>query len=141
MKALLISLSLPLALFAVEKNDLIEAVTNLRTACGTPDYTASPNFYPHAAKFVAYMGSDRTRKYKVAADYTQEEDQRGVNGVCERINNKIGPIDAWGEMMSRVKRGDKWFAIEAQHSRKGRIKKNIFAFVEVNGKLLLGDID
>lgn len=130
---------LPLA--AIEKNDVIEAVTNLKTACGTPDFTKAPNLYPHAAKFVVYRGHDKERKYKAPADYSKEEDQRGVNGICERINNKIGPIDAWGDLMTQKKRGQSWYAIEAQHARKNRIKKNIFAFVEINGKLYLGDID
>lgn len=126
---------------AFEKNDLIEAVTNLKTACNTPDFSKAPLIFPQAAKFIAYMGHDRERRYKVPADYTLEEDQRGVNSVCERINNKIGPIDAWGEVMTQKKRGQSWYAIEAQHSKKNRVKKNIFAFVEINGKLYLGDID
>lgn len=126
---------------AFEKNDLIEAVTNLKTACNTPDFSKSPLFYEKAARFIAYMGHDRERRYKVPADYTRDEDQSGVGAVCERINNKIGPIDSWGEVMTQKKRGQNWYAIEAQHSKKGRIKKNIFAFVEIAGKLYLGDID
>lgn len=136
MKVFVLSLTVSVATFAIEKNDVIEAVTNLKTACGTPDFTKAPNLYPHAAKFVVYMGHDKTRKHKVPADYSQEEDQRGVNSVCERINNKIGTIDAWGEMMTRTKRGQSWYAIEAQHAKKNRIKKNIFAFVEINGNCI-----
>lgn len=129
------------AVGAFEKNDLVEAVTNLKTACNTPDFSQAPLIYASAAKFIVYMGQDRARRYKVPADYAREEDQRGVSSVCERINNKIGPIDSWGEVMTQKKRGQSWYAIEAQHMKKSRIKKNIFAFVEIDGKLYLGDID
>ena len=129
------------ALGAMEKNDLIEAVTRLKTACGTPDYNNAPLIYAEAAKFIAYTGRDRTRKYKSPADYAQEEDQRAVNAVCERINHKIATIDAWGDMQTQRKRDQSWYAIEGQHMFRNRIRKVIFAFVDINGKLYLGDID
>lgn len=129
------------ALGAMEKNDVIEAVTRLKTNCGTPDYTRAPLVYAEAAKFIAYTGRDRARKYKSPADYTQTEDQRIVHSFCERINTRIGMIDAWGEMLTQHKRGQNWYAIEGQHTYRNRIKKVIFAFVEIEGKLYLGDID
>jgi|GEM_PF-2862917 len=129
------------ALGAFEKNDLIEAVTRLKTACGTPDYSKAPLLYAEAAKFIAYTGHDRARKYKIRADYTQAEDQRGVNSVCERINNRVAAIDAWGEILTQRKRDQNWYAIEGQHTFRKRIRKVIFAFVEIEGKLYLGDID
>jgi hypothetical protein len=127
--------------YAIDRDDVITAVKELKTACATPDFALAPRIYGKAARLIAYIGEDRARKYKEAVDYTKEEDQRGVDQICERINNKIGPIDSWGELMTRKKRGDSWYAIEVQHEKKGRPKKNIFAFVEIGGKLYLGDID
>ena len=120
---------------------MIEAVTRLKTNCGTPDYSKAPLVYGEAAKFIAYTGRDQERKYKSRADYTQTEDQRIVHAFCERINTRIGMIDAWGEMLTQRKRGQSWYAIEGQHTYRNRIKKVIFAFVEIEGKLYLGDID
>lgn len=129
------------SLGAMEKNDVIEAVTRLKTACGTPDYNKKPLIYAEAATFIAYTGSDRTRKFKSPADYAREEDQRIVHSVCERINTRIAAIDAWGDMQTQRKRDQNWFAIEGQHMFRNRIRKVTFAFVEIQGKLYLGDID
>jgi hypothetical protein len=128
-------------IIAANKSDLVAAVKNLKAACGQPDFAQAPAIYPRAAKLIAYMGPDKTKKYQVPVNYTVEEEQKGVDSVCNRINNRIGDIHTWGEIQTRKKRGVTWHAISFRHTIKNKEKENLFAFVEIEGKLYLGDID
>lgn len=115
-------------------------MTRLKTACGTPDYSKAPLLYAEAAKFIVYTGHDRARKYKSGPTTRRQKTSAESNSVCERINNRVAAIDAWGEILTQRKRDQNWYAIEGQHTFRKRIRKVIFAFVEIEGKLYLGDI-
>lgn len=129
------------SLAAVDRAEIITVVKNLKAACGQPDFTKSPAVYAKAAALIAYMGPDKTRKYMEPVNYTTAEDQKGVESVCNRINSLIGDIHTWGAVQTRTKRRITWHAITFRHTIKNKEKENLFAFVEIGGKLYLGDID
>lgn len=128
-------------IFSIDKAQLIAAVKNLQTACSQPDFSKAPHIYAKAAELIVYLGSDPGRRYKYPADYFKAEDQQGVDQICSRINRKIGEIHTYGAIEAQTKRGQSWHAIKFTHTKKGKERENLFAFVEINGKLYLGDID
>ncbi len=128
-------------LAAAERGELVTAVKKLKAACSQPDFAHAPAIYPKAAALIAYMGPDKAKKYQVPVNYSVAEEQKAVDSVCNRINNRIGDIHTWAEVQTRKKRGVTWHAISFRHTIRNKEKENLFAFVEIGGKLYLGDID
>lgn len=122
------------ALWPADKKQLIDAVSELKAACDAGNAEL-------AAPLIIYRGSDTERRYKKPLWASQPEEASQAMQICRRITQRMGEIHSFGDVMAREKKGVRWFAIEAGHTFRGREKKTVFAFVEVSGKLYLGDID
>lgn len=122
------------SLAAASKQQVIDAVSELKAACDAGNAEL-------AAPLIIYRGSDAERRYKKPLMAAQADEARQAMQICRRITRGMGELHSYGDVMSREKKGVRWFAIEAGHTFRGREKKATFAFVEVAGKLYLGDID
>lgn len=121
-------------LVAASKQQVIDAVSELKAACDAGNAEL-------AAPLIIYRGSDTERRYKKALKASQTDEAAQAMQICRRITQRMGEIHSYGDVMAREKKGVRWFAIEAGHTYRGREKKTVFAFVEIAGKLYLGDID
>lgn len=122
------------ALEAASKQQVIDAVSELKAACDAGNAEL-------AAPLIIYRGSDVERRYRKPLMAAQADEARQAMQICRRITRGMGELHSYGDVMAREKKGVRWFAIEAGHTFRGREKKATFAFVEVAGKLYLGDID
>lgn len=119
---------------AADKQQVVDAVSELKAACDAGNAEL-------AAPLIIYRGSDTERRYKKPLKASQTEEAAQAMQICRRITQRMGEIHSFGDVMAREKKGVRWFAIEAGHTYRGREKKTVFAFVEIAGKLYLGDID
>lgn len=95
-----------------------------------------------AAPYVIYRGKDDKRKWKSFCNYQLEEDKKGVDDVCERINQTINQSGYTILRYFTEKESEGvWHGLEVEYTRKGKQRKAIFAFLKVGKRFGLGDID
>lgn len=96
-----------------------------------------------AAPYIIYRGTDETRKWKTFADYTKAEDKTGVDNICLRLNGSINMDTAWKIVSYRTEKESEgvWHALTISYVRKGVPKQAVVAFLKVNNRFGLGDID
>jgi len=107
-----------------------------------PDVTRLGTFYK-LAPYIVYRGEDTKRAWKTPANYKNEEEKKGVDEVGLRINNGINQDSAFtiNGYRSETEREGTWHVLTINYMRKGKPKVAYFAFLKINGKFLLGDID
>lgn len=126
---------------------IAKTLNELLTICRTVDF-ADPKvremgtFYK-AAPYIIYRGDDKSRSWKDFANYSNEAEKEGVDQVCLKINNSVNQDTAYKILAYRTKKESEgiWYALEISYVRKGVSKKATYAFLKVNGRFGLGDID
>ena len=121
---------------------------DLLRICRTVDF-ADPNvtklgtFYK-AAPYIVYRGDDKSRAWKVMADYTKEYDKKGVDDICERINRTANRDSAGYKITKYITKKESegtWHVLMVTYKVKGIEKNAIYAFLKIGNKFGLGDID
>jgi hypothetical protein len=121
---------------------------DLLRICRTVDF-ADPNvtklgtFYK-AAPYIVYRGDDKSRAWKVMADYTKEYDRKGVDDICERINRTANRDSAGYKITKYITKKESegtWHVLMVTYKVKGIEKNAIYAFLKIGNKFGLGDID
>ena len=92
------------------------------------------------ADHVVYRGKDQARRWKDTSRYADAEERKGVDGVCRRIAGyaKKGPPEYIGFKTERESEGQ-WLVLSARFGSDG--KSRHFAFLDISGRLAIGDID
>ncbi len=93
--------------------------------------------------YIVYRGNDKNRAWKVEADYLLEEDKKGVDGVCLKLNRTINRDTSFTvlEYRTQTESEGTWHAIRVSYHDKEKLKTLVVAFLRIDGKLLLGDLD
>ncbi len=92
------------------------------------------------ANHVVYRGKDQARRWKDTSRYDVAEERGVVDGVCRRIAGyarKGYPVYV-GFKTKRESEGQ-WLVLSARFEPEG--KERHFAFLEISGRLAIGDID
>lgn len=142
--------SLCISGFAQKTKDSTEVAQTLKEIvllCKTVDFSDPKvselgTFYK-VAPYIVYRGEDKNRSWKVAADYTKEEEKKGVDEVCYKINNGINQDSNFVIKGFRTESESEgvWYVLTVSYIRKGKPKTSQFAFLKIQNKFLLGDID
>ena len=132
---------------AADSLQLVSVLKELVTLCRNVDFsdpktTQLGTFYK-VAPMIVYRGEDMSRKWKDIADYNKAEDKKGVDEICYKINSTINQDTAYKIISYQVQKESEgvWNALQIRYLRKGTYKKILFAFLNVKGKWVLGDID
>lgn len=132
---------------AADSASCARALQTLCTLCSTVDFadpkTQSLGTFYKAAPYIVYRGADEQRNWKSAADYTNADEKKGVDEICLRINREINRDTAYRILSydAHAEREGLWHVLEVSYLRKGIPKKAAFAFLNIEGRFLLGDID
>jgi hypothetical protein len=147
---LLIFFSVTLFSASAQNNDsvvLAKTFNELTSLCKNVDFGDPKSFelgyFYKAAPYIVYRGEDVKRKWKAAADYSKAEDKKGVDYVCERINQTANQDKDYKivQYFTEKESEGTWYILMVTYLRKGIEKKSAFAFLKIDGKFLLGDID
>lgn len=126
---------------------LANTLTDLLTICAKVDF-ADPKvqqlgtFYK-AAPYIVYKGENSTRKWKDVTDYTKADEKVQVDETCFRINNSVNQDSSYKilKYLTQKESEGLWHVLIVGYTRKGVARKSAFAFLKINGKFALGDID
>jgi hypothetical protein len=133
------------------KTDSLQVAKTLHellTICRTVDF-ADPKvtelgFFYKAAPYIVYRGDDKKRAWKVFADYTRVDEKKGVDAVCERINQTANQ-DSIGyriiKYLTQTESEGTWHILMVTYKRKAVEKTTAYAFLKIGNKFGLGDID
>ena len=120
----------------------------LASICKNVDFTDPKaneiGFFYKAAPYVVYRGEDKKRAWKDIANYLNPDEKKGVDDVCERINQSVNQSGSNYKIIRYFTETESegiWHILMVSFIKKGVVKKAAFAFLKINGKFLLGDID
>lgn len=124
-----------------------QTLKEILTLCKTVDFSDPKvlelgTFYK-VAPYIVYRGEDKKRAWKEAADYTREEEKKRVDEVCYKINNGVNQDSNFVITGFRTETESEglWYVLTVSYIRKGKPKTAYFAFLKIQDKFLLGDID
>ncbi len=126
---------------------VVKVLKDLLSICKNVDF-ADPKvselgtFYK-AASFIIYRGEDKKRAWKDFANYTNSAEKKGVDEICYKINQTINQDSSY-KILSFHKEKEsegEWNVLMISYIRKGSPKRIAFAFLKVNNRFGLGDID
>jgi hypothetical protein len=133
-----------------KKADSLQVVATLKTllsACKYIDFTDvkvndSGMFYK-AAPYIIYRGDDKKRAWKDFANYKDEQEKLRVDDVCLKINRGLNQDSSYviEKYFTETESEGTWHVLMISYIRKGVAKKTAYAFLKVNGRFGLGDID
>jgi len=152
MKILLLALGFffPFAALKAQNVDSAQAAKTLKelfAVCRVVDFKDPKSielgvFY-RAAPYIVYRGDDKTRSWKDVANYRKEDEKKGVDEICLRINGTVNRDTGYKiikYLTSKESEGT-WHVLVVTYLKKGVTKQLAFAFLKINGKFALGDID
>jgi hypothetical protein len=107
-----------------------------------PNVTKLGTFYK-AAPYIIYRGKNKKREWKDLADYSNEEEKKEVDAICNRINNTVNQDTSYKivQYLTKLEYEGKWHVLIVSYMRKGIEKHTAFAFLKIGKKFGLGDID
>ena len=119
----------------------------LITICRTVDF-ADPKvselgiFYK-AAPYIIYRGPDKIRAWKDFTNYSNESEKKGVDEVCQHINGTVNRDSSYRIIKYFTERESEgiWHLLQFSYNKKGIDKNIIFAFLKIDNRFGLGDID
>lgn len=126
---------------------LAKTFANLLAICkyvdfADPEVLNQGTFYK-AADWIVYRGDDKKRAWKDVAHYANADEKAGVDEVCTRINSTVNQDENYritGYHTETESEGT-WYVLMVTYIKKGIEKTSAFAFLKINGRFALGDID
>lgn len=100
-------------------------------------------FFYKAASYIVYAGDDEKRRWKSPANYRNADEKEQVDEICTKINSTVNQDSSYRVVhysTNKESEGE-WHVIGVQYRKNGKEKKAAFAFLKVNDRFLLGDID
>lgn len=133
-----------------ENNDsakVAKTFTELISICKNVDFTDPKSFelgyFYKAAPYVVYRGEDKKRAWKDVANYSNPDEKKGVDYICEKVNQTVNQDNNYKILKYHTETESEgtWYVLIVSYIRKGVAKESAFAFLKINGQFLLGDID
>lgn len=94
------------------------------------------------AEYVIYRGDDTSRKWKDHCQVNAADEMRQVISLRNRINNYLLPNEyKFVEFTTQTESEGTWYVWELEVKFKYETQKVFFAFLNINGQYVLGDID
>lgn len=136
---------------SIAQSDSITVALTLDTLlkiCKNVDFkdskTLSEGTFYRAAPYIVYRGEgSKTRRWKGVANYSNEEEKKGVDEVCFRINSSVNQDKNYRFIRYFTEKESEgtWHIIIVSYTKKGQTKQSAFAFLKIKGRFALGDID
>ncbi|MEO6252643.1 MAG: hypothetical protein ABIO79_05025 [Ferruginibacter sp.] len=128
--------------------ELAKTLHNLLRICRSIDFgdpkVVELGYFYKAAPYIVYQGDDKARSWKVFADYTKADEKKGVDEVCERLNQTANQDSAGYriiEYFTEKESEGTWHVLLVRYKRKAVEKTTAYAFLKIGNKFGLGDID
>ncbi|MEO6539501.1 MAG: hypothetical protein ABIN74_00870 [Ferruginibacter sp.] len=128
--------------------ELAKTLHELLRICRSIDF-ADPKvsefgYFYKAAPYIIYRGDDKARSWKVFADYSKPDEKKGVDAICEHMNQTANQ-DSTGYRIIKYSTEKEsegtWHVLLVRYKRKAVEKTTAFAFLKIGNKFGLGDID
>ncbi len=99
--------------------------------------------YAEAARYIAYRGPEKNRKWVDVYDYDNLVERREVESVGEGIKELLEQSDSYqlSRFFENIQSEGKWNVWETIFHRGDKQGKVSFAFLKIRGHYALGDID
>ena len=132
------------------KTDSLQVAKTLNeilTICRSIDFAdpkvLQPGAFYEAAPYVIYRGDDKKRKWKDFADYNKADEKLRVDEVCERINRTANQYSTYTiiKYFTETESEGTWHVLMVTYKNKDVKKTSAYAFLKINGRFGLGDID
>lgn len=77
------------------------------------------------------------------ANYLHDDEKKGVNDVCTKINQTVNQDPAYKivQYITHTESEGTWHVLTVTYIKKGVEKKAAFAFLKIGNRFGLGDID
>lgn len=130
-----------------DSSKVTKVFTELISICKNVDFADPKSFelgyFYKAAPYVVYRGEDKNRKWKDIANYSNPNEKTGVDAICERINQSVNQDSNYKilQYSTETESEGTWYILMVSFIRKGVEKKAAFAFLKINNRFVLGDID
>lgn len=113
-----------------------ESLETLFSSCASGDFEK-------AAGYIVYRGSDKAREWKDTCTYAGDEEKEQVHSICARINEYQagGSRYSFIEFSLEEESEGNWYVLEVAFTSPDEKESAVFAFLEINGRFALGDID
>jgi len=123
-------------------------LSKLLSVCKNIDFTdpktQSLGTFYKAAPYIIYRGEkDKARRWKDFAKYNNEEEKKGVDEICLKINGGVNQDPNWKIIKYSTEKESEgtWHVLIVSYVRKGVAKQTAFAFLKIKSQFGLGDID
>ncbi len=132
------------------KTDSAAVATTLKSLlsiCKNVDFgdpkTSELGMFYKAAPYIVYRGDDKKRAWKVFANYNNAEEKKGVDEVCLRINGTVNRDSSYKiiKYFTEKESEGTWHVLMVSYKKGGAEKKAAFAFLKIDNRFGLGDID
>ena len=119
-----------------EKEAVQNRIKEIFKVCESKDYSL-------AAEMFVYSGDDVKRAWKSAFDAKDKNELNKVKRICRKIGGfrKISGSYSFGKFFTKNESEGKWYVQEVIFKSGSQSLTAKFAFLKINGKFLLGDID
>jgi hypothetical protein len=100
-------------------------------------------YFKKAAAYVIYRGGDVKRKWKDFIDVKNKREMTEVESICFRMRNSVAKDPSYkitGYKTDEESEGV-WHIVYVDYTQDGVAKKAIFAFLKINNRFGIGDID
>ena len=123
----------------IPPNDSTLTVIALNHLLETCWKLASTENFAAADELIVYRGEDRERKWKVVCNYEMEEEKKLVDQACRRVIGRLEKGNSFRitEYISERESEGVWHVLKVEHQE----KQTYFAFLKIDGKMALGDMD
>ncbi|MEP7254404.1 MAG: hypothetical protein ABI666_01445 [Ferruginibacter sp.] len=146
---LLITASASLSFAKAQTDSAAVATTfkSLLSICKNVDFndpeTKTLGMFYKAAPYVVYRGDDKKRAWKALANYSNAEEKKGVDEICLRINGSVNKDSNYKiiKYFTEKESEGTWYVLMVSYNKNGVEKKSAFAFLKINNRFALGDID
>jgi len=148
--ALALFLMSPMTSLAQASKDslaVVKTMKELLAICKAVDFrdpkTSSLGLFYKAAPYIVYRGNDEKRKWKEFCKYENAEDKKGVDETCTNINETVNRDSTYKIVRYSTKKESEglWYILFVSYKKKNVERHAIYAFLKINGRFGLGDID
>ncbi|MHC5010788.1 MAG: hypothetical protein ACYTG6_07530 [Planctomycetota bacterium] len=95
-----------------------------------------------AAGHIVYRGTDADRKWKDVYAYEDEDDKRSVDRAIAEIRDLLsGGAPTFEEFMSETESEGEWLIWRVRFGEGDGAKTGLFACLDIDGTIAVGDID
>lgn len=132
---------------ANDSSRVVQTLQQFLTICKSidpvNDGAKSAKHLKNAAGYIIYRGNDNKRNWKDYANANDAKEKAQVERICSRVNNSINRDSNYKITKYTTEKESEgvWHIVYATYMQEGIQKEIIFAFLKVNNRFGIGDID